>query len=189
MGTASRKSIENKHPDRTGCIRAIFQMYAGGHRYTTLVKTLSGDPTDAASVALSRVNPVWRVPKHPSGRIGEEADAPGGPSRNPSARSSPSYLKTSGMKSRPARSGAPKLSQSDRRRALLSPRSPKESKYLLSSLACSSLCGSNIAALGGKRNHYYYDCSYHHSRGASVCVNDHKVRVETLDQEILSGPG
>jgi hypothetical protein len=40
-----------------------------------------------------------------------------------------------------------------------------------------------------KRNHYYYDCSYHHSRGASVCVNDHKVRVETLDQEILSAPG
>jgi hypothetical protein len=48
MGTESRKSIENKGPDRTGCIRAIFQMYADGHGYTTLVKTLSGDPTDAA---------------------------------------------------------------------------------------------------------------------------------------------
>lgn len=41
-------------------------------------------------------------------------------------------------------------------------------------------------ALGGKRNHYYYGCSYHHNRGATVCINDHKVRVETLDQEVLS---
>ena len=48
MGTESRKSIENKHPGRTGCIRAIFQMYAGGHRHTTLIKTLSGDPTESS---------------------------------------------------------------------------------------------------------------------------------------------
>jgi hypothetical protein len=41
----------------------------------------------------------------------------------------------------------------------------KESKYLLSSLARCSLCGSSIVALGGKRNHYYYGCSYHHNRG------------------------
>lgn len=66
------------------------------------------------------------------------------------------------------------------------PDTGRESKYLLSGMARCGCCGGNITILGGQKGvHYYYGCSYHVNRGATVCSNSHKERMEVLEGSIL----
>ena len=67
-----------------------------------------------------------------------------------------------------------------------------ESKYLLTGLGECGECGHNICMLGGragipgKRTQlYYYGCSYHVTRGHTVCSNNHKVRMHEADAAII----
>jgi site-specific DNA recombinase len=68
-----------------------------------------------------------------------------------------------------------------------------ESRYLLTGLGECGVCGHNISMLGGragvpgKRTQlYYYGCSYHVTRGRTICSNDHKARMTEADETIIA---
>ena len=72
------------------------------------------------------------------------------------------------------------------------PPSERESRYLLSGLLKCECCGSNIVVLGGRKgapgkreNLFYYGCSFHWNRGSKVCSNDHKARMDQLDETVV----
>lgn len=67
------------------------------------------------------------------------------------------------------------------------PESGRHSRYLLSGLARCGICVANIVALsaGAKNGFAYYICGYNHNRDATVCNNDHRPRVERIDQPVL----
>ena len=53
-------------------------------------------------------------------------------------------------------------------------------------------CGKAITVIGGKtgsagrrKNIYYYGCSYHHTRGDTVCDNGHRARMQWLDAAVI----
>ena len=67
-----------------------------------------------------------------------------------------------------------------------------ESRYLLSGLSECGCCGHNIAMLGGKsgipgkrKPLYYYGCSWHVTRGPTVCANSLKARMHEADAAVL----
>jgi len=68
----------------------------------------------------------------------------------------------------------------------------RESKSLLTGLGRYTVCGANIQIIGGVsgapgkgKRIYYYECSYHHNRGPTVCSNDHKERMDAFDDAVL----
>jgi DNA invertase Pin-like site-specific DNA recombinase len=68
----------------------------------------------------------------------------------------------------------------------------RESKYLLSGLARCACCGSSLVVISGssgsqakRRYIHYYVCSYRHNRGATVCDNNWRERLEQLDGAVL----
>ena len=69
---------------------------------------------------------------------------------------------------------------------------PSQEKYLLTGMGLCSCCGKSITALGGyngspphRQKVYYYGCSYNHTRGSTVCANDHRARMEWLDSGVI----
>ena len=69
---------------------------------------------------------------------------------------------------------------------------PATEKYLLAGMGRCSCCGKTIAAIGGyvgtapnRRKMTYYCCPYHHTRGATVCANDHRATMESLDSAVI----
>jgi ssDNA-binding Zn-finger/Zn-ribbon topoisomerase 1 len=46
-------------------------------------------------------------------------------------------------------------------------------------------CGKHLAILGGRQKVYYYGCSYRHTRGETVCSNNHRARMEWLDAAVI----
>jgi site-specific DNA recombinase len=69
---------------------------------------------------------------------------------------------------------------------------PSVEKYLLTGMGRCSCCGKAVAAIGGyvgtppnRRKMTYYCCSYHHTRGATVCENDHRAHMEWLDRAVI----
>jgi site-specific DNA recombinase len=66
----------------------------------------------------------------------------------------------------------------------------RESRYLLSGLGRCASCGANMAAVGGfpgkahRKPIYYYGCSWYQNKGASVCSNSLRVRMEHLDEKV-----
>jgi hypothetical protein len=68
----------------------------------------------------------------------------------------------------------------------------RESKYLLTGIGRCGCCGANLVVIGGRtgsagnrRPMYYYGCSYRHNRGATVCANDTRVKMDKLDDAVL----
>jgi hypothetical protein len=39
--------------------------------------------------------------------------------------------------------------------------------------------------IGGRRPSFHYGCSYHHTRGRTICANDFKARVDEADRLVL----
>ena len=73
------------------------------------------------------------------------------------------------------------------------PDTSRHSGYLLSGLGRCTVCGGPIWVLsgsGGQRGKRYkmpyYICGRHHSRGTTICNNDHRVQVARLDEPVLS---
>lgn len=73
------------------------------------------------------------------------------------------------------------------------PDTSRHSGYLLSGLGRCTVCGGPIWVLSGnggpvgKRHRVpYYICGRHHSRGTTVCTNDHRVQVPRLDEPVLA---
>ena len=69
---------------------------------------------------------------------------------------------------------------------------PSAEKYLLSGMGKCSSCGKSIAVIGGnngngknRKKAYYYGCSYFHTRGETVCDNNHRTRLEWLDDAVI----
>ena len=69
---------------------------------------------------------------------------------------------------------------------------PSAEKYLLSGIGKCSSCGKSIVVIGGsngngknRQNAYYYGCSYFHTRGEAVCDNNHRTRIDWLDDAVL----
>ena len=67
-----------------------------------------------------------------------------------------------------------------------------ESKYLLSGLMRCEHCGGSmvgttvsVGSPGKRRRSRRYACSYANSRGATVCTNNLKPVIETLDDQVL----
>jgi site-specific DNA recombinase len=67
-----------------------------------------------------------------------------------------------------------------------------ESKYLLTGLARCGCCTANIVVLGRqsgagatRKRVYYYGCSYHNNRGRTVCANDHREQMNTVNNSVL----
>lgn len=64
-----------------------------------------------------------------------------------------------------------------------------ESPYLLSGFSRCGVCGGGMAANsrkhGGKRV-FFYGCTSHWKRGATVCTNNLVARMDTLDAEVLA---
>ena len=70
--------------------------------------------------------------------------------------------------------------------------SKRGSRYLLSGLARCGVCGASLTVVGGTTGSgenrvplLKYGCSFRQNRGARVCNNNHTVRVEMLDQQVL----
>jgi DNA invertase Pin-like site-specific DNA recombinase len=76
-----------------------------------------------------------------------------------------------------------------------SPRAPgdiRESRYLLSGLCRCGICSARVTIVGGRGGHryasrpiYYYGCGYYQKRGKTICDNDHRVRMQILDERVL----
>jgi hypothetical protein len=69
---------------------------------------------------------------------------------------------------------------------------PSSEKYLLTGMARCADCGKTISIIGGKsgsgtrrKNIFYYGCSYYHTRGETVCENNHRARMEWLDAAVI----
>ena len=69
---------------------------------------------------------------------------------------------------------------------------PSSEKYLLSGMGRCDRCGKAVTVIGGKTgtgknrsNIYYYGCSYHHTRGETVCTNNHRARLQWLDEAVI----
>ena len=69
---------------------------------------------------------------------------------------------------------------------------PSVEKYLLSGMARCTGCGKAITVLYHQNGSpprrekvHYYGCSYHHTRGDTVCANDHRARMEHLDGGVI----
>ena len=72
------------------------------------------------------------------------------------------------------------------------PGSGSESKYLLTGMGSCGCCGANITMVGGqsgsgdkRRPIQYYGCSYRQNRGATVCSNDTRERMDRMDDAVL----
>lgn len=68
----------------------------------------------------------------------------------------------------------------------------RDSKYLLSSLCTCGECRGSYVAAGGtsgsgtsRKAYYKYACSTRHNKGDSACSNDHRVRLDDLDNAVL----
>jgi hypothetical protein len=68
---------------------------------------------------------------------------------------------------------------------------PSAEKYLLTGMGRCT-CGKAITVIGGKtgsghnrKNIYYYGCSYHHTRGETVCNNNYRARMQWLDASVI----
>jgi site-specific DNA recombinase len=67
-----------------------------------------------------------------------------------------------------------------------------DSRYLLTGLASCGCCGRNITMLGGRvgspgrrRPSFYYGCSYHQTRGRTICPNGYRARMHEADALVL----
>jgi len=67
-----------------------------------------------------------------------------------------------------------------------------ESKYLMTGLGRCSVCGANMMVSSRpsgsgtrRRTIRYYECSFHHNRGGSVCDNRYRAHMEIVDQTVL----
>jgi DNA invertase Pin-like site-specific DNA recombinase len=72
------------------------------------------------------------------------------------------------------------------------PDSGRDSAYTLTGHARCACCGGSINVLSGttgsgerRRKLPLYICSYRHNRGETVCRNDHRIRVETVDHALF----
>lgn len=73
------------------------------------------------------------------------------------------------------------------------PETGRESRFLLSAgmarCGCKNgkhVCGRSIVVVGGqKREHYYYQCGFNNKRSSSVCANDLRVKMATMDELVL----
>lgn len=68
----------------------------------------------------------------------------------------------------------------------------RESKYLLTALARCGCCEANLIAEprqfgppGNRKSFNYYGCSGHKNRGVPFCSNNHRMRVEKMDDAVL----
>src|SRR6185295_18979172 len=63
-----------------------------------------------------------------------------------------------------------------------------ESRYLLTGFGRCGTCGANMVAVGGlpsaahRRAIYYYGCSWFSNKGAAVCKNGLRLRMEHADK-------
>src|SRR5258708_15707455 len=69
---------------------------------------------------------------------------------------------------------------------------PSTEKYLLTGMGRCTCCGKSLAVIGGwngsppqRRRVHFYGCSYFHTRGRTICTNDHRARMESLDGAVL----
>jgi len=48
-----------------------------------------------------------------------------------------------------------------------------------------AVIGGKTGAAGRRKSIFYYGCSYHHTRGDTVCDNSHRARMQWLDASVL----
>ena len=67
-----------------------------------------------------------------------------------------------------------------------------ESKYLLTGFGQCAACQRNITMLGGRVGspgkravRHYYGCSYHQTRGRTICANDYRAPMEEADSLVI----
>ncbi len=69
---------------------------------------------------------------------------------------------------------------------------PSVEKYLLTGMGRCTCCGKSLTVIGGwngsppkRQRVHFYGCSYFHTRGRTICTNDHSARMERLDGAVI----
>ena len=191
-------------------VRRIFELCASGHGYTKIAKTLNAEsapcprpqqgrpagwaPSSVKTIidrALYRGDVIWnKTKKRDQWGQHKTSDRP---EREWLRRSMPelrivsddawnaAHARVDGVRKR-MRSGAGNVGY----------RRDVESKYLLSGFARCAVCGASFYPLSrshGKQRAFFYGCSAHHKRGATVCENNVVQRMEAIDDAVLTAIG